>query len=361
MKHVILTGATLLALAANAQETHFTPGKLAVLRAGDGTFDLQLKQAPIFVDEFNPDAMNSAPVFTVRIPTNGPGSFFFNGHAATEGVLTRSADQHLLTFAGYGGADLLQDSGTAARLDISHGITTVDAAGNVHSILYKFDPASGKVNARGAVTDGANNFWGCGNTGGTFYFSPAQTHAPTPFDNFENCRTLKIINHVLYGSINAADGYVTEQTPGLYNFLPAALPQDTNAAPVLFLASSPDYKKVAGFDLNPAGTIAYLADVKAGIQKHVKSGNDWKFAYNFSIPQNIPADQNTSTGCFAVTVDFSQTSPIIYATTTEGYGGSVNSNRVVRIVDTGANAAVTTIAQAPGTNMVYRGIEFTPN
>ena len=37
----------------------------------------------------------------------------------------------------------------------------------------------------------------------------------------------------------------------------------------------------------------------------------------------------------------------INATTTEGYNGSANSNRVVRIVDTDVNATVTTVAQAP--------------
>jgi len=36
------------------------------------------------------------------------------------------------------------------------------------------------------------------------------------------------------------------------------------------------------------------------------------------------------------------------------------SNRVVKIVDTNAMAAVTTLAQAGSTKMAYRGIAFTP-
>jgi hypothetical protein len=92
----------------------------------------------------------------------------------------------------------------------------------------------------------------------------------------------------------------------------------------------------------------------------VKTDGAWKFAYNFSIPQNIPAEADNLNGCFAVAVDFSGTAPIIYATTTEGYGGSVNSNRVVQIVDTGADAKVTTIAQSPSGDIAYRGIAFTP-
>lgn len=112
--------------------------------------------------------------------------------------------------------------------------------------------------------------------------------------------------------------------------------------------------------MNPAGTIAYTADTVDGIQKYVKTGGDWKFAYNFSIPQNIPASQNHVKGCFALAVDFNGPAPIIYATTTEGYGGSVNSNRVVQIVDTNAAATVITVAQSPSVKIVYRGIDFTP-
>jgi hypothetical protein len=103
-----------------------------------------------------------------------------------------------------------------------------------------------------------------------------------------------------------------------------------------------------------------MADTAAGIQKYVKSGGSWKFAYNFAIPQNIIATGKSGAGCFGLVVDFSGAAPIIYATTTEGYGGSVNSNRVVRIMDTNATATVTTVAQASSAKIAYRGIEFTP-
>lgn len=59
-------------------------------------------------------------------------------------------------------------------------------------------------------------------------------------------------------------------------------------------------------------------------------------------------------------MDFSGSSPIIYATTMEGYNGFVNSNRVVRVVDTGASAPVTTVAQATSDETAFRGIAFTP-
>src|SRR5580704_6879606 len=103
----MLTIAGLCGLAANAQDQSFAPGHLAVLRAGDGVMNLHLKQAPIFVDQFDPSSMNNAPSMTVAIPTTGSNALFFNGHAATEGVLTRSADHSVLALAGYTGG-LLQ-------------------------------------------------------------------------------------------------------------------------------------------------------------------------------------------------------------------------------------------------------------
>jgi hypothetical protein len=364
MNKAILTGtaALLLALAANAQGTHFLTGHLAVLRAGDGVIDLKLRQAPIFVDQFDPNIANAAPSLSIRISTNGPNSFFFNGHAASEGVLTRSADQKLLAFGGYGGVDLLQVNGTASRLDIlRRGICTVDGSGAIHTFLYKSAVKDAKINPRGVVTDGTNNFWGCGNANGTYYYNPSEQHEPVRFVALPSSRAIKIINNNLYVSMNAADGNLIDKPEGVYSFLPVALPRQADAPISLVIAAAADYKKVAGFDISPEGNTAYMSDTAAGIQKYVKSEGTWKLAGNFSIPQNIPRDLNNSAGCFGLLVDFSGTAPVIYATTTEGYGGSVNSNRVVRIVDTNSSAVVTTLAQAGSTNIAFRGIDFTPN
>jgi hypothetical protein len=350
----------LLGLAANAQNAGFLPGHLAVLRAGDGAVDLRLKQAPIFVDQFDPKSFNAAPSFTVRIPTNGPNAFFFNGHAATEGNLTRSSDHAFLAFAGYGGVSLLQSNGTPSQLGIRRGGCTIDASGTAHMFLLSAVPANGKMNPRGIVTDGKNNFWACGNADGTLYYSPAGMPEPVRFDSLPNSRAIRIINNILYATINGADGKAVDQPPGIYVFSGTALPKDADAAATPAIQVRAPYAKIVDFAISPNADTAYIADTAAGIEKYVKSGDDWRFACNFIIPQNIPADQNNSAGCFGVAVDFSGRAPVIYATTTEGYGGSVNSNRVVRIVDTNATAVVTTIAQASGTNVVFRGIDFTP-
>jgi hypothetical protein len=357
--------AALAVLSAKAQSTKFLPKHLAVLRAGDGVLDLHLKQSPIFIDQFEVEGGSQSPSFTVAIPTNGPDTLFFNGHAATEGNLTRSADHKLLGFAGYSGANLLQFKGAPSLLDIKRAFCTVDADGTVHTTAYKGLSGVEKMNPRGVATDGTNNFWGCGNAFGTVYYSPGASSQPVEFKAMPSSRSIKIIGGALYATMNGADSTAADSVAGIYSFgdkagNAVALPQAEDSSVKLLVGSSGAYTKIVGFDINPGATIAYTADTAAGIQKYVKSNGAWKLAYNFSIPQTIPGPENHGTGCFGLVVDFSGTAPIIFATTTEGYGGCVNSNRVVRIVDTGAGATVTTLARAKSVNEAYRGIDFTP-
>jgi hypothetical protein len=365
MKKFLPLTAALLSGLAHAQTTQFAPAQLAVLRAGDGIVSQQLKQSPVFIDQFDPNHFNTMPSFTVPIPTNGLNSFFFNGRAVTEGLLTRSADHRLLAFAGYGGVNLLEKSGTPSLLDIQRGFCTVDAAGTIHTFLYQAHDASEKGNPRGVATDGTGHFWGCGNAGGTLYYNPADGKNTVQFQPFQNSRAAKIINGILYVTLNGADGTAIDEPAGIYRFTDnsgnvLALPRQPDAVIDLVLPATEPYSKIAGFDLSADGTVAYTADTVAGIQKYVKSGGSWKLAYNFAIPQNIPATENHGTGCFGAAVDFSGPAPVVYATTTEGWGGSVNSNRVVRIVDTNATAEVTTVAQASSDKIAFRGIDFTP-
>ena len=345
-------------------QSGFLPKHIAVLRAGDGTIKLHLKQSPVFIDEFATDGFNQAPVISVAIPTNGADAFFFNGHAATEGMLSRSSDGKLLAFAGYGGVNLLQQPGTPSLLDIGRAFCTVDAAAKSHTIIYEQYNGTNKMNPRGAITDGQNHFWSCGNAGGTAYYNAADTDEPIIFHGVPDSRQVRIIGGTLYASLNGADAVLINEQPGIFSFQDdgktVALPNESDTTVKQLVPMVKPYTKIAGFDMNEAGTIAYTADVDAGIQKYVKDGGAWKFAYNFSIPQNIPAAANHEAGCFGLAVDFSGAAPVIYATTTEGYDGSANSNRVVQIVDTGASAKVTTLAQAPSAKIVYRGIDFTP-
>jgi hypothetical protein len=241
----------------------------------------------------------------------------------------------------------------------------VDAAGKVHTMVYRKTSGVEKMNPRGVVTDGTNNFWGCGNALGTLYYQAGGSGDPVAFANVPNSRAVNIIGNSLYVTLNGPDGTASDLPAGIFSFTDAngqaaPLPRGADAKLKVAVAAKDPYTKIAGFDMNADGTIAYTADTAAGIQKYVKAAGAWKFAYSFSIPQTIPADENRGTGCFGVAVDFSGAAPIIYATTTEGYEGSVNSNRVVKIVDTNATASVTTLVQSTSTKIAYRGITFTP-
>jgi hypothetical protein len=361
----LVVACLMVSLAVNGQTSQFLPGHLAVLRAGDGVLDLRLKQSPAFIDQFDASTFSAAPSFTVKIPTNGPGTLFFNGHAATEGTLSRSADHKLLSFGGYSGVNLLQTNGTPSLLDIKRAFCTVDAAGTCHTAIYKAHSDVEKMNPRGVVTDGTNNFWGCGNANGTIYYNAASTAEPVEFKVIPSSRAVIVVNNVLYAAINGADGKASDMPAGIFSFEgedghPAPLPRSANVSIKPLVKLQEPYTKNVGFDVNPAGTIAYVADTSAGVQKYVKSGDSWKFAYNFSIPQVITASDNHAAGCFGLVADFSGANPVIFATTTEGYNGCVNSNRMVRIVDTGATATVTTLAQAGSVNIAFRGLDFTP-
>lgn len=348
-----------------AQPGGFLPGHLAVLRAGDGMLDLNIKQSPVFIDQFDAASFSSSPSLTVKIATNGPGTLFFNGHAATEGNLTRSFNHKFITFAGYGGVNLLQSNGTPSLLGLGRGFCAVDAAGTIHTTIYRSRSGVEKMNPRGVVSDGANRFWGCGNANGTYYFNKEKSEDPVEFKDIPNSRAVRIVGGVLYATLNGPDGIASELSAGIFCFEDGSgnstpLPVSPKSVLKLVLKAEPPYTKNAGFDIKPDGTIAYMADTMGGVQKYIKTNGVWKFAYNFKIPQVIPEAENHATGCFGLVVDFEAPAPIIYATTTEGYGGCVNSNRVVRIVDTSSTAEVTTLAITGSPRVAFRGIDFTP-
>src|SRR5208282_4167099 len=90
----LLCGATVLfGLNAQAQSAKFEPGKLAVLRVGDGSSSFKIRQNPVFIDQYDCAALNQDhPLFTVTIPTGGSNAIWINGNAFTEGGMERSSD-----------------------------------------------------------------------------------------------------------------------------------------------------------------------------------------------------------------------------------------------------------------------------
>lgn len=314
----------------------FTPGNLAVLRAGNGTEALVNSGNSLFVDQYT---VNGALVGTIAVPDSGAQALLISGTAGSEGGLTRSLDRAELILAGYNTnrgsitGSLSSQSGAA----VPRAVAAVDAFG-VYQLRAGSTTLYTSNNIRCAASDGTNDFWTSGSPGGTFYLSPPQ--APVEVQTAGgNTRQVKIINGTLYYSTQAG-------TAGVYNFEGGGLPK--NAANLLLVIPTGANSQPAGFTFNQASTIAYVADQRGtagGIQKWTNNGAAWVLAYSLS----------TGAGAYDVAVDFSGSAPVIYATT-----GEANANRLISISDTGPLSIVKVLASA-GANRVFRGIDFVPD
>jgi len=445
IKHstIALALTAILSGRADAQTaTVFTPGKLAVLQEGDGGAGRCLpagaksgityytpsdltgsRQNQYFIDQFDPNTPNqTVPSVYLPVPTNdAAGGIFVNGNAGTEGGMTLAGDKSVLTFAGYTGTILSITTGgqtAPSNLSYNRGIATVDAFTNytrVYSGPGWYGIATGKTNPRGVTTDGLGGFWGCGNGYGSLYYD-ANTPAnpPIPFQNVNLTSTVKVLNNAVYAAVKAGDVQNGLYPAGIYSFVddyynPVPYPNYTTFLQLLIKAQAP-WTNCIGFDINPQGTVAYVGDVGdqktewGGLQKYVKQGNNWVLAYNLSIPGYYgqqsgiltnASSTNVLAGIFSVTVDWTGTNPVVYATTTDGgidSGDVYYGNRVLRINDTntvvsGANIIVTTnlnlittlvhppLTTQAGynttnvygtnitqlTNVVYKSVTFTPD
>jgi len=404
--------AGLMAATAQAQNTNlaFTPGKLAVLRAGDGILTIKTDRChPAFIDEYDPAIANQAgPLLSLELPTNGANSLFVNAHAGSEGqAMTRSADRQYLAVAGYCGnlGSIAGLTGTpssatnASGQGYPRGFGIVDAFTNFNVTYQSADwfglePGITQNNPRGIATDGTNDFWGCGTIAGTqsggfeesgtLFYNSAVSPTPELVQNeVESAYFMRIINNVLYMVCQTDTGGA--QNNGVYNFVeysfaggaPVPLPwipggvQDV-VTTNLFINFGATYSKIKTFDMNPAATIAYAADNAYGIVKFVNTAGTWTAAYLFNS-NNIGSVGNSfiqpggATGCYGIAVDFSQANPVIYATTTEeGDGANLCSNRLISLVDNGTvpnptTVLATTLAVAHGINECFRGVDFTPD
>jgi hypothetical protein len=409
MRHIIITTG-LAALLACSVQAQFSAGKLAVLRAGDnGTNQNNTSspsdlggahQAPTFIDEFDPiipinisttNMGANGPLFSVAIPTNDPMSgppaaMWFNGHAGTEGYLSRSEDASVVLFSGYGG-NIEAQQGTPSDLNIPRGICVIDVSGNNH-IAFEgttwYGLGSGaQTNPRGVTSDdGTNNFWGSGSLDGTEWYNPIEEAPPVTIENLGSSRQVKIINGTFYVSLQESDGNGL-YPQGIYNLItfdgsfPAALPEGGAFFLNLVIPASSIYANVDGFDINPKRNVAYLADDSYGIVKYAEINGTWQLQCVFAFTNHFdtsPPSFGTYpigySGAFGLVVDWSQTNPVLFATTTEELGSFINSNRLIRLVDNysftdgqahDVSSNIITLATAWSTNVVFRGLAWAPN
>ncbi|HVM47988.1 MAG TPA: hypothetical protein VMU04_08170 [Candidatus Acidoferrum sp.] len=316
----------------------FTTRDLAVVRIGDGSGTLSSAGTAVFVDEFSP---SGGLVQSIALPTNGSSAFVTSGSASSEGALMRSPDASVLCLAGYStNAGTASIAGTASA-SVPRAAATLNAGGIFSIAAITTTQFSGN-NLRSAATDGANDFWAGGAVSGVCYLGTTAA-AATIQSTLANTRVVNIFNGNLYFTSAAGGGL------GLYSLdgLPVA-PSAVSTNILTGTGSSP-----YGFALNPAGTVAYIADDRAiasggGIQKWTNSGGAWSLAYT------LGTGAGSTNGARGLTADFSGANAVIYATTTES-----STNRLIAVADTGSTAVATTLATAAA-NTVFRGVAFTP-
>jgi hypothetical protein len=351
MKHTGSSLAVAVTLAAGSlqaqfdpQPLAFNPGKLAVLRVGDGSAALSSAAQPIFLDQFDPTGAGQSPSYTLAIPSTGADALTLSGTATSEGALSLSADGRFLTFAGYNTAAGTASVAGTASATVNRGAGRVDAFGN-YILAARTDEGYTGNNVRGAVTVDGSGFWmsgtGSGTAGGIWYVQG--TTDTQVYNTINNLRVPNIFGGDLYFSTSSGT-----TTRGIHAF--TGLPTTSGAtATQLFDAGSSS--SPYDFAVSPSGTLIYLADDRAtaagGIQRWEFDGSVWNLSYTLGTGV-------ANVGARGLTVDWSGATPVLFAIT-----GETSANRLIRIEDTGAGAEPVTLATA-GANTIFRGVDFTP-
>jgi hypothetical protein len=339
MKPVSLVSAAAVWLAAGVLQAQFSPGKLAVLRVGDGSSVLSSTAQPIFLDQFELTGGGQAPSYTLAIPSSGADALTLSGTATSEGALSRSANGLFLSFAGYNAnAGTASIAGTAsATVNRGAGLVTYDGQ---YTLAARTDQGFSGNNVRGAVTVDGSGFWlsGTGGSGSGGIWYVVGTSDTQVYNTIGNLRTPNIFGGDLYFS-------TASTAPGIYRF--SGLPTTGGASATQLIATGSGSSPY-DFALSPNGTVLYVADDSTdGIQRWEFDGSVWSLAYTLGTGV-------ASVGARGLTVDWSGAVPVLFAITEE-----TSANRLIRIEDTGTGSAALTLATA-GANTIFRGVDFTP-
>ena len=336
--------------------TAFTGGNIVVVKIGNGSATLNTNAAQVAIAEYTTSgAAVQSPTFqsSTTIPSAGSAPFLnMSGQTTNEAFGTTATNGAFFGVLGYNATN-----GTAAV----NGTASIRAAGLANangtlSIPFSSSTFGNTSTIRAFASDGTN-YWGTTSTtgagNGLAYLSPTGT-ATTLLS--QNSRNVAIYNGQLFFS--SQSGSYIGVTP-----LGTGLPTTAPTAPTLLISSpNPD-----AFSFNPTHDICYIADeatvgstasTSGGIRKYTRSSSTWSLAAVFN-----------TVACRGITVDYSGSSPIIYATTSIASPGAGNS--LIKITDDGTalgiNSSNTAIGSASPSTIVagaanYRlsGIGFTP-
>ena len=334
---LLIAAVVMLLMTATIAWGQFTGGNVVVLQIGDGITPLSSNSAPVFLKEYTP---SGTLVQTITLPSTGLSPrLTVTGTSTSEGHLIRSSDGNYLTLTGY---DVVAGSSGFAVAGTPRVIARLNSAGTIDLTTALTDGGSGAV--RSSVTDNGSNTWMTNSTVGLRYKAFGSSGASTQVTATPtNTRVVKIFNGQLYMT-SGSGGFTCVNTVGVGT--PTGSGNATSPLSGMPTASRSPYS----FSISPDGNTMYVADdgsaaSNGGIEKWTLSGGTW------SNPYTLLNNGTTTTAVRGLTVDWSGTDPVIYATS--------SANNLIKVTDTGSGSTATTIASAPAST-AFRGVDFTP-
>lgn len=325
-------------------QAQFTPGRLVVLQAGDGTIPLSSNGNAILFKEFS---VNGTPGFSLTVPSTGTNALSIRGSANSEGHISLSEDAACIVFGAYAQAlPFSSPLNSPAASTLNRGIGLIMANGSYSLGAIGASPfANGDI--RGATATSSLNLWASSSSAGASYYGPASSQGNVQ-NSKANLRAIHVFNQQLYISSHSAAG--TPSVIGIYA-VGSGTPVSASQA-VSVVINTGNNSQPCQFYFNLANTICYVADSRnsgqGGVQKWIYTANSWSLAYT------LPTGTNAA-GAQGVVADFSGNFPKVYATSSEG-----SNNRLVAINDLGPASTATTLATANQNNTVFRGLCFSP-
>ena len=322
----------------------FGNGDVVVLQVGNGS--ISSSGAPGQLNDYS--SAGGPAVIHISLPTTGAGALVFGG-SSYDGVLSLSADGHSIVIPGYNVAigyttSSLDSSSTGGSTPVPRAVGSVSANGTftLNATTTQFSGST----IRSGMADGNGNFWAGGGASGIVYLglnSPGATVSTIS----TSTRDLAFENGNIYFT-------ETGSGQGIMGFSGAPTSSSTPSMIVSTVGTGSGTPSPKGFAINPAMTIAYVADNRAstsggGIQRFNWNGSSWIYAY--TLVNNLTSSKEVED----IAVNFSGANPIIYAITGESTG-----NHLVTVPDTNSSATFVSLETAPSGD-AFRGITFAPS
>jgi hypothetical protein len=343
---LVVTTLTLLAQSSSASATGFNPGDVVVYRVGTGSGSLSASATPVFFNEYEP---SGKLVESLALPTATSGSnkpLFASGTAASEGLLTLSANDEYLMATGYDATATTKEVAETESAAVPRTIARVSASGEINTSTALTDFAN-KNNARGATSSDGTHIWvggaGKSTSGGVHYTTLGSSTSTLLSSSDTNARAVAIFDGQLYTSADPTKEGVSIATVG--SGLPTTSGQTTANLPFASSPTEPYAFSMVTLGMGMAPDTLYVADNSLGaVVKYSLTGGKWvkEGSVAVSAVTGVTADDSNGT----VSIFATSEKQLYKITDTSGLGGELKGSAEL-------------IASAPS-NEAFRGVAFAP-